>query len=777
MADEPQWESGDRPLSAEEVASSTFPTAFRGFDPVEVRTFLARVADELRAAAERESELRAGLESAGPPSSEEARAEARSEVRAELEAARGEAARLTAELQETEARLADREAALTDREAGVADREDRARLRDADAAEQSGRALASAKEEAAQVVAQARDEASRVVRDAREEAARLGSEADRVLADAREAAAAAGIEERRDAERDAAVIRVKAREEADAIIEAAKERGREMVAEAQAARERMLKDLAKRRRSAQAQLEHLKEARDRVLEHLRLARRAVDDITTRFEPVEARWDVGTTAEQLSPAQPAAAPPPPGERAQITAVQAQNAVTTTPGPEPPAPSRQDSPSPGPSTGSAGSTGEPGIPDAPVEVEASSAAGTEDDVRPATREERKSSALRILRRGRSQPEPAASAQRGDAVEGVRLIGPPPRVTPDASEPAPEPDAEALPEPAPQSEAEAVPEPARPLDHELEASEPVAEPPEGPDGVAPEETHDDDAPSEPAAKAGEPASEAVEEEDGPQEEEPREPVRPGETLDELFARLRAGREHAVAEATGETHRRETETPVSDSDELALQRRDVAVEESEATMVRRLKRAMQDEQNAVLDALRTLRGPVTIEGLLGAPESQQQRFRRLAGPILGQAAAAGASVSPAAAPAVDDLVEAFATEVSTTLRDRLHRALAQAQGEELEPSSVAERLNAVYRDFKGQRAERIGAHFVTAAHSRGAFDVVANGTTLRWVVDDGGPCPDCDDNALAGAVVKGDSYPTGQAHPPAHVGCRCILVPASGG
>ena len=47
--------------------------------------------------------------------------------------------------------------------------------------------------------------------------------------------------------------------------------------------------------------------------------------------------------------------------------------------------------------------------------------------------------------------------------------------------------------------------------------------------------------------------------------------------------------------------------------------------------------------------------------------------------------------------------------------------------------------------------------------------------VVDDGGvPCPDCDDNSLAGSVPKGEPFPTGDLHPPAHPGCRCIAVPA---
>jgi hypothetical protein len=50
-----------------------------------------------------------------------------------------------------------------------------------------------------------------------------------------------------------------------------------------------------------------------------------------------------------------------------------------------------------------------------------------------------------------------------------------------------------------------------------------------------------------------------------------------------------------------------------------------------------------------------------------------------------------------------------------------------------------------------------------------------VRWVVDDiDGPCPDCDDNALAGPTPLGQPFPTGQVAPPAHPGCRCVLAPS---
>src|SRR3712207_4133794 len=47
----------DRRLSADEVASRTFATSFRGFDAGEVRAYLSQVADALRAAEERAAEL------------------------------------------------------------------------------------------------------------------------------------------------------------------------------------------------------------------------------------------------------------------------------------------------------------------------------------------------------------------------------------------------------------------------------------------------------------------------------------------------------------------------------------------------------------------------------------------------------------------------------------------------------------------------------------------------------------------------------------------------
>jgi hypothetical protein len=53
--------------------------------------------------------------------------------------------------------------------------------------------------------------------------------------------------------------------------------------------------------------------------------------------------------------------------------------------------------------------------------------------------------------------------------------------------------------------------------------------------------------------------------------------------------------------------------------------------------------------------------------------------------------------------------------------------------------------------------------------------GSRVCWSVDPDGPqCPDAEDNALAGVLVLGEEFPTGDTNAPAHMGCRCLVVPA---
>jgi hypothetical protein len=64
--------------------------------------------------------------------------------------------------------------------------------------------------------------------------------------------------------------------------------------------------------------------------------------------------------------------------------------------------------------------------------------------------------------------------------------------------------------------------------------------------------------------------------------------------------------------------------------------------------------------------------------------------------------------------------------------------------------------------------------SYSRGFFAGVKPGTQVCWMVDPSGPeCPDAEDNSLAGSIALGKEFPTGNLHPLAHAGCRCLLAP----
>jgi hypothetical protein len=223
--------------------------------------------------------------------------------------------------------------------------------------------------------------------------------------------------------------------------------------------------------------------------------------------------------------------------------------------------------------------------------------------------------------------------------------------------------------------------------------------------------------------------------------------------------------------------------ADEAARARRDELLEPIQDALARQLKRVLQDEQNEVLDGLRRRRRK-RGDSPLPPLDEHVGRFREAAESLLDDAVRAGvrfadpnASEAHAGASARRDVATALAAAIVEPLRHRLERSLSDGGGEgddDRDSAEVSELVSGVYRQWRAQELEPLATHSAADAFGRGAYAAYPGGARLRWVVDDDGPCPDCDDNALAGAVAKGEAYPTGQAHPPAHPGCRCLLVPA---
>jgi DivIVA domain-containing protein len=235
------------------------------------------------------------------------------------------------------------------------------------------------------------------------------------------------------------------------------------------------------------------------------------------------------------------------------------------------------------------------------------------------------------------------------------------------------------------------------------------------------------------------------------------------------------------------EVEEPVGDEaggdDQAALTERDTTLAPIADDLAHRAKRAVQDEQNDVLDGLRRQRGKIDVGKVLPPAEEQLTRWAHVLQPSVDLAYAAGAATMPsdsgsdsgsgAAAAVPGALLTELATIVVTPLRTRLDSSLESIDAKS--PADVeiaiAQRLGARYREWRGQDLEEVLGDALAAAYARGAYDAAPEGSQLRWVAARVGKCPDCDDNALE-PTARGEDFPTGQAHPPAHPGCRCLVV-----
>jgi len=244
----------------------------------------------------------------------------------------------------------------------------------------------------------------------------------------------------------------------------------------------------------------------------------------------------------------------------------------------------------------------------------------------------------------------------------------------------------------------------------------------------------------------------------------------VEELFARLRDHVPAPEPEARPSAPATAPDLHAGDLvDEAALARRDDQLDQLDADLTRGLKRILQDEQNDVLERLRQ-KGRAGASTVLGDLDHQTSGFTAVAARALSAAYQAGGGDG-------DDttaftLGGRLANDLAAPLRERLERVVAAAGDD---PDDLAEAVRAAYRHTKVQEIEQLVRHHTAAAHALGAFASTPGGALLRWVADDEGPCPDCHDNTLAGPTPKGAAYPTGQTHPPAHLGCRCLLVPVA--
>jgi DivIVA domain-containing protein len=209
--------------------------------------------------------------------------------------------------------------------------------------------------------------------------------------------------------------------------------------------------------------------------------------------------------------------------------------------------------------------------------------------------------------------------------------------------------------------------------------------------------------------------------------------------------------------------------ADDALREAQRAAIDAVLAGLARKAKRVLQDEQNEMLDALRTAKRAPKAEDVLPERAARIEAWSGTVASALAGVYAAGweASGATSALPEVapNGLVLELVDALITPWRDLLADAIdGDAEGD------AVTRVGARFRELRAQLLDPALREALAAGYARGVYDATPEGAVLRWVPAEVGHCPDCDDNALE-PVTKGAPFPTGQVFPPAHPGCRCLL------
>ena len=270
---------------------------------------------------------------------------------------------------------------------------------------------------------------------------------------------------------------------------------------------------------------------------------------------------------------------------------------------------------------------------------------------------------------------------------------------------------------------------------------------------------------------------------------------SVDDLFAKLRqAGAENVASSVktvkdsshkTTEKPKKAVEPPKPIEPDLKMfERRDSALIAVDETLVKKLKRVLADEENAMLNYLQSKKAQVALEKVLPSFENQLQIFVEATSKELIEAAMSGAqSLSKSLksdlrkkisnATVMQVLSKKLADDIVYPLRERIQKCVEGSDGSASEMSSL---IRSTYREWKMKQVDKIVGDISRLAYSRGAYLVLETGVKVCWMVDPNGPpCADAEDNSLAGEVNCGEKFPTGDEHPVIHAGCKCLVVPSS--
>jgi DivIVA domain-containing protein len=273
----------------------------------------------------------------------------------------------------------------------------------------------------------------------------------------------------------------------------------------------------------------------------------------------------------------------------------------------------------------------------------------------------------------------------------------------------------------------------------------------------------------------------------------------VDDIFAKLRAGSTAEVAaKATAPSDTVKDEKPAVKAsapkaekkakakpaapvvDLARFEERNEELSPVVVAMARKLKRVLADEQNTVLGHVRAKRSSLDIDAVLGTEAEHSARYASAVAEDSMAAASAGAKSVKAAGGSsrrvTQKAIAAHAVSAITAglvagFREDARIAIGEAEGDR---EVLLGLIRDVYRSWKTERIDSHVDDIACSSYSHGAYLALEPGSKITWMAEpDTNCCSECEDNSLGGLVVRGDDFPTGHSHPPAHAGCRCLVAP----
>ncbi|MEM8706323.1 MAG: hypothetical protein AAGE98_07695 [Actinomycetota bacterium] len=574
----------------------------------------------------------------------------------------------------------------------------------------------------------------------------LGVEATQVL----EAAHGAAADRAERAEREAEAIRTEAlaaaetirseaaeareaslaeaERDAEAIVEDGRLRGRDMVNEAQVVRERMLSDLARKRQTGRAQVEQLRAGRDRLLESLSVAQQALD--TAMQDLVDSVPEARAAAERAG--MRVAGEVTPTVEVMEAEIEAARLVGH--------PLVEGIPTPGLSGVEEIDEPDPAFVTAEMEAlthvdEALEPTDDADDKAPGDTAEVEDTADTVDEVGEVEPD--------DTVDEVGEVEPDDTVD------------------------EAAPD-ADDADGADEADETAAV---EIDEVAAAEDADEVEDAADATGAGADADDDADDDDGEADADDG----PEDAVDDLFARIRESHDDADVNPDADLFDADAVEADDAADEVedaaegvepepvaAVDPHRAVRERAESVATRALKKVLVEEQSTLLDGIRRSGGDAVA--VVVADEDDH-----------------AAAYERAAEGAFDELIDALGGDASarevghaqirSIALDPVRNRLLEVADRSDDADELSDTVRGLYRESRSRRIPMAASAAVAAV--LGAVVVSTAEGPVRWMIDPDGPCgPDCADNALAGSVEPGTTFPTGATHPPSDPTCTCWLI-----